>query len=115
MEADRHLSKLQTLALDAAGPLVVALEEMIKEDSWNIFNSIQQALLFLGNALLLFTKKTKFRREDFAITVFLSSYDKFLKFGSYLCRSIEQEQNMTAHSCHQTHANFYKQVVLLVD
>ena len=54
VEADRKLSKLQNFSLDAAGPLVMALEEATRDDGIHdmdlITNCIQQALLSLGNA-----------------------------------------------------------------
>ena len=57
LEADRKLSRLQNFTLDAAGPLVAALEEFEKEDAnaETIAAAIQQSLLLLGNASTQFS------------------------------------------------------------
>ena len=57
LEADRKLSRFQNFTLDAAGPLVAALEEFEKEDAnaETVAAAIQQSLLLLGNASTQFS------------------------------------------------------------
>ena len=53
MDADKKLARLQNFTLDAAGPLVVALEEVTTKDEPNselIVAALQQSLMLVGNA-----------------------------------------------------------------
>ena len=72
---DRKLSKLQNFSLDAAGPLVMALEEATRDDGIHdmdlITSCIQQALLSLGNTSAHFSHERRVKA--------LSSFNPDLK------------------------------------
>uniref|UniRef100_A0A1X7UJ83 Uncharacterized protein n=1 Tax=Amphimedon queenslandica TaxID=400682 RepID=A0A1X7UJ83_AMPQE len=60
LEADRKLSHLQNFTLDAAGPLVAALEELSEKEDPNaeaVAAAIQQSLLLLGSTSTQFSVK----------------------------------------------------------
>ena len=62
IEFDRKLSCLQNFVLDAAGPLVEAMEELTvpeRPDPEVVLWAIQQALVFIGNVLAHFTLKRR--------------------------------------------------------
>ena len=64
IDADRRLSRLQNFTLDAAGPMVAALEELTTKDKPNVevvTSAIQHSLLLIGNASAQFSKERRTR------------------------------------------------------
>lgn len=60
LDTDRKLSRLQNFSLDAARPLIVALDELTTKeepDVGTVTSAIQQGLALLGNASAHFSKE----------------------------------------------------------
>lgn len=88
IDEDKELSRLRSFFLDAAGPLVAAFEELLKEepDADRTCAAIQQALLFLGSASthLSHVRRTKILKHLNRDIQSLAKDDDFLKAAPYL-------------------------------
>ena len=95
IDTDKKLSRLQSLALDATGPLVHALEELSMKDTPDadvVLQGIQEALVLLGNASCRISGERRSRaltklnpdlksmaeEEDYTLTLNLSYLGKAL-------------------------------------